>query len=281
MITFFSFPRPFKREFDIIQNNGIKSWLFSTPKAEIILFEDEEGTTKNVAESLGAKYVPEVKCNEFGTPILSDIIAKAQNQAQGDVLICINPDILLLTDLEKVVDRVKQKFQDFLIVGRRWDLDVKNSIEFIKSDWQRKLREERLKNGKLHRMSGMDYWIFPKHIQFNHPPFTNGRFATDGWLVYEARRRKIPVIDATEIVEIIHQNHYYPQKEKDYYEIERKRNLELAGGLANVLTLRDADWLLTKEGLKRPEFPRRIFPMLSLNPVWRTLLILKRNLSTR
>ncbi len=281
MITFFSFPRPFKEEFNIIQRNAIKSWIASVPEAEIILFEDEEGTTKKVAEELGVKYVSGVVCNEFGTPLLNDIILKARNSAIGDVLVCINPDILLLTDFGKIIETVQKKFRDFLIVGRRKDLDVKALINFEDLNWQKKLREDVLQRGKWHRMSGMDYWIFPKHIQFNHPAFTNGRFATDGWLVYQARRMKISVIDATDMVEIIHQNHYYPQKEKDYYEVERKRNLELSGGLANVLTLRDANWLLTKNGLQRPGFPRRFFSMMSLCPVWRAFLILKRNFSTK
>lgn len=280
MITFFTFPRPFKGEFDIIQKNAIKSWRACVPTAEIILFEDEEGTTKKVAEELNAKYIAGVALNEFGTPLLNDIILKTQEAAAGDVLICINPDILLLTDIGEVISAVQKKFRDFLIVGRRQDMDVKESISF-EAGWREKLRTEVSEKGKLHRMSGMDYWIFPKHIQFNHPAFTNGRFATDGWLVYKARRMKIPVIDATDMVEIIHQNHYYPQKEKDYYEIERKRNLELSGGLANVLTLRDADWLLTKSGLRKPGFPRRIFPMMSLCPAWRTFLKIKRYFSTR
>lgn len=281
MITFFSSPRPFRGQFDIIQRNAILSWKSVMPECEIILFEDEEETTKKVAEELGTKYISGIACNEFGTFLLNDIISKTQESATGDVLVYINPDILLLTDLGKIIQIVQKKFRDFLIVGRRWDLDTKESIDFEKSDWQERLRDEVLRRGKLHRMSGMDYWIFPKHIRFNHPPFTNGRFATDGWLVYQARRRKIPVIDATKVVEIIHQNHYYPQKEKNYYEIERKRNIELSGGLANVLTLRDADWLLTKKGLQRPGFPRIIFPTLSLCPIWRIFLTLKRMFSTK
>lgn len=281
MITFFSFPRPFKGEFDIIQRNAIKSWIVSVPEVEIILFEDEEGTTKRVADELGTKYISGVAINEFGTPLLNDIILKAQEASVGDVLVCINPDIILLTDFEETVAAVQNKFRDFLIVGRRHDMDVKEPIDFKNPDWEQELRSQVSDRGRLHGMSGMDYWIFPKHIRFNHPAFTNGRFATDGWLVYKARRMNIPVVDATEAVEIIHQNHYYPQKEKDYYEIERKRNLELSGGLANVLTLRDADWLLTKSGLKRPGFPRRIFSMMSLCPTWRIFLKIKRYFSTR
>ncbi len=59
---------------------------------------------------------------------------------------------------------------------------------------------------------------------------------------------------------------------------EWKRNIEIAGGLTNMLTLRDADWILTNDGLKRPDLPMRLFSMLSLYYPWRALLAVKRKL---
>jgi len=65
----------------------------------------------------------------------------------------------------------------------------------------------------------------------------------DSWLIYKARTLKIPVIDVTELITIIHQTHNYPRKKKPFFEIERKRNLKLAGGFSRMCTLRDTDWV--------------------------------------
>ena len=55
-------------------------------------------------------------------------------------------------------------------------------------------------------------------------------------------------------------------------------NIEIAGGMMNMLTLRDADWVLGKKGLNRPEFPQRIFSLLSLCYPWKVLLSVKRKI---
>lgn len=279
MITFFSSPRPFRGHFDAIQRNAILSWKSVMPKCEIILFEDEEGTTKKVAEEFGTRYISNIACNEFGTPLLSDLIDKAQKFAQGEILAYINTDIILLSDFAEILKKVKEQWENsFLIVGRRWDLNITEPINFKEADWAEKMKERLFRSGKLHGFSGMDYYISPRHIQFNHPPFVNGRFTADGWLVWRAKSMGIPVIDATEIITIIHQNHHAPQKEKNCYETERKRSVQLAGGFSHILTLRDADWILTANGFRKPEFPRRIFSELSLFPPWALLLALKRKL---
>ncbi len=210
------------------------------------------------------------------SPAIETIAVK---NASFEILAKVNADNILMNDFLSTIQQIQKiKLNSFLIVGQRWDLDIKELIQFEDPDWQEKLREVLSKEGKLHGLSGMDYWIFSRNIQFNTPPFTEGRFATDGWLVYKAKTFKIPIIDATEVINIIHQNHYYPQKKKSFYEIERKRNIKLAGGYSRILTLRDADWILTSQGLKRPGFPRRIFAELSLFFPWRFLLSIKRNL---
>lgn len=281
MLTIFSSPRPFKGHFNIIQRNAIKSWTLLKSKCEIILFEDEGGTTKKVAEDFSIKCITDVACNEFGTPLLSDIIAKTQKFAKNEILAYVNPDIILMDDFTEAIKIVKESYKNsFLIVGRRWDLDVRELIDFNETDWKEKLKETLLKNGKIHGLSGMDYWIFPRDIQFNHPPFTNGRWVTDGWLVYQARSRGMPVIDASDIVMAIHQNHPYPQQKKSFYVLEMQRNLKLAGGFSNIMTLRDADWILDSKGLKKPSFPRCIFAKLSLFYPWRLILALKRKLQS-
>jgi hypothetical protein len=90
------------------------------------------------------------------------------------------------------------------------------------------------------------------------------------------------VIDATEVITVLHQKHDYshsPYGERDRVGgPEEEKSLKLAGGLSHMLTLRDADWILISQGLKRPKFPRIIFSKLSLFYPWRLILAIKRRL---
>lgn len=280
MITIFSTPRPFKGPFDIIQRNAIKSWLELRPKCEIILFEDEERTTGKVAEEFGVKYIKDFTCNEFGTPLLNDVFEKARRSAKHEILAQVNTDIILMNDFLGAISQIKKHIKEkpFLMVGRRWDLDFKEPLNFKEDNWERELQDRATKKGSLHGFSGMDYWVFPRDFSFNLPAFVVGRPGIDSWLIYRVRSLRIPVIDATKMITIVHQNHNYPRKKSSFFESEKQRNLKLAGGFSNMLTLRDADWILTTDGLKRPPFPRRILPMISLFYPWRLLLSFKRRL---
>ncbi len=280
MITIFTNPRPFVGIFDNIQRNAIKSWMRLQPECEIVLFEDEQGTTSKVAEEFGLKCIMDCRHNEFGTPLLDDVFAKVQKAARGEIIAQVNADIILMNDFVEAVNRAKEILngKKFFMIGRRWDLDVNGAIDFDKADWKKKLLEDVKKQGKLHGLAGLDYWVFPRVFQFNPPAFIIGRPGMDSWLIFQARRLKVPVIDATEMVTIIHQNHNYPRKKSDSFGIEVQRNLDLAGGLTNTFTLRDADWALTGKGLTRPKFPKRIFSILSLFYPWQLLLSVKRKI---
>ena len=168
--------------------------------------------------------------------------------------------------------------------GRRWDLDIKEEIDF-NTDWEEKLRENIFKSGKLHKPSGMDYCVFSRNLPHNLPPFAVGRPGWDNWLIYHIRSLKIPVIDATEVITVLHQKHDYshsPYGKRDKVGgPEEERSLKLAGGLSHMLTLRDADWVLISQGLTKPPFPRRIFSELSLFYPWRVILALKRKLQSK
>ncbi len=277
MITIFAIPRPFQGHFNIIQRNGIRSWTLLKPKCEIILLGNEVGTAK-VAKESSACHISEVARNEFGTPLLNDMFALVQKVAKGEIIAMLNPDIILMSDFTKAVKQILQEIQKkpFLMVGQRWNLNIKEPIQFDEGNWEQKLRERIAKEGKLLGPSGMDYLVFPRSLQINPPPIIMGRVGVDNWLVYWAKSHKIPVIDATKVVDIVHQNHDYPKKKKNFYKIENQRNIKAIGGFSKMATLRDVDLLLTKEGLKKLPFLRRIFGKLTLFYPWRTLLGIKR-----
>lgn len=278
MLTIFTIPKPFTGHNKIIQRNAVQSWKRIKPECEIILFGNDEGVAE-IAHELNIKHIPEVEKNEFGTPLLSSAFDLAQKLAMHDTLMYVNADIIFMPDIMTAVRKIGKK--DFLICGRRWDLDILGEIDFNNNTWIATLLNDINTMGVLHGLSGMDYFIFPKNL-INMPAFAVGRPGWDTWLIYNMRVKNIPVIDATQAITIIHQNHDYSHskfgEKKRIGGPERLRNIEIAGGVTCMLTLRDADWELGENGLRRPEFPKRFFSLLSLFYPWRLLLLIKRNL---
>ncbi len=279
MLTIFSIPKPFCGHAEVIQTNAIHSWATLSPKCEIILFGNEKGIDV-IAAKFGITHIPMIKRNEYGTPLISDAFSKAKEIAKYKKLAYINSDIILMNDFTKAIEKNKEPL--FLMIGQRWDAEIKEKINFNKPDWADKLCIYIKAKGKLHGPSGIDYFVFPCELQFDLPAFTVGRIGWDNWLIYHIRSLGIPIIDATRVVTAIHQNHDYshsPWGKKSRVEgPETQRNLKLIGDLSNMLTIRDADWILTLNGLEKPEFLRRILLGLSLFYPWRKIISIKRSL---
>ena len=279
MLTIFSIPKPFCGYTEIIQTNAIHSWTTLFPKCEVILFGDEKGID-DIVTKFGITHIPMIKRNEFGTPLISDAFNKAKKISKYEKLAYINADIILMNDFIKAIEKIKAPL--FLMIGQRWDVEIKENINFNEPNWADKLCSYIKSKGKLHGPSGIDYFVFPRKLQFNLPPFTVGRIGWDNWLIYYIRSLRIPVIDGTKVITAIHQNHDYshsPWGKKSRVEgPETQRNLKLIGDFSNMLTLRDADWILTPNSLERPGFLRRILSGLSLFYPWRLLLSIKRRL---
>ena len=275
MITIFSIPKPFKGHIDIIQRNAIQSWLKLESKCEVVLFGDDEGVAE-VAEEFRALHVPEVEKNEFGTPLLSSAFNLAQKIAKNDILVYINSDIILMSNFIQAIKRINLDL--FLMNGRRCDIDITKLIDFNDVIWEKDLLEEIKNRGTIHGYSGIDYFVFPRNLPHSLPDFAVGRPGWDNWLIYQIKSLKISVIDATAVVTAVHQNHESIYKNKIK---ENKKNFDLAGGLSKMCTLREADLILTKDGIRKPFFPRIIFSKLALFYPWRKILAIKRKVFSK
>jgi len=250
MLTIFSTLKPFQDNIKITQTNAIRSWVALRPACEIILFGDEEGIAEIAGES-GIKQVATVERNEYGTPLVSSMFKITQDMAGNNLLCYVNADIILMSDFTAAVKRIT--LPHFLMVGRRWDIDIDELFDFRKGGWDKELKTKIGMEGKLHGIAGIDYFVFPKGLYNDIPPLAVGRPGWDNWLIYHTRFRKIPVIDATGAIAAVHQNHGhadFPGGDKGFWAgPEAKRNVELAGGIDHAFHIGFADRKLDREKL--------------------------------
>lgn len=206
-ITIFTMPRSFESPFKIIQYNAIRSWLALDPVPEIILCGDEEGVAE-VAVELNVIHIPNINLSETGSPLIDSVFSVSKFKANNDVLACVNSDIILLNDFLDTLDIVTSVFPHrFMIVGQRWDIEIPEYINFSNSAWEEILRVETMLYGKLHPTCGIDYFVFEKKIEIKMLPFPVGRTCWDNWFVSQALHAGINVVDATEKIFAVHQEH--------------------------------------------------------------------------
>ena len=246
-LTIFSAPKPFTNpHIALIQRNAIQSWAALGPDVQVILLGEEDGLAE-AAASLGVQHLPDVQRNANGTPLVSSMFSLARQHSGSPLLACVNADILLMPDFVSCARLVHEQVGQFLMVGQRWDLNVTQPLEF-NPGWPERLRERTLREGKLHRASGSDYFIFPRDCFSDMPPFAIGRAGWDNWMIYAGRLRGWPVVDASEDILIIHQNHDYshlPGGQPHYRLPETFENVRLAGGKRAIFELPDASHRLS------------------------------------
>lgn len=201
---------------------------------------------KEAAAKIRAGWLP-VHTNEFGTPLLNSAFEQAREAARHRLLCYINADIVLLSDFLPAIQNINLK--RFLVGGQRWNLDVSHPLDFEDPEWERRIRQRVSQEGVLYPVYGMDYFVFPRESELTHlPAFAVGRPKWDNWMIFNARRLGIPVIDVTQGVTVVHQNHDYAhvkdRKGTHWEGAEADRNLALAGGENCLLNLADSTHVL-------------------------------------
>ena len=134
------------------------------------------------------------------------------------VTVVINADMILLDDLLASIAHVRDKFDDWLIIGSRYDATFKIDENLFKQDdWQVIIRERALRETVMHNYGGVDYYVsvvsqgnpYKCFTGSIIPPFNYGRSKSDNWIVQTAINNKKHVFDASRTVVAIHQYHSY------------------------------------------------------------------------
>lgn len=270
MLSIFSCPKAFRGHIGIIQRNAMESWKLLVPAPQVILIGNEEGT-KEICRQLGFQHYPDVKCNEYGTPYMSSIFQIGQKESHYLFVCYINSDIILRQDFVRAMEKLIGLKNRFMAVGRRWDVPIKESLKFGHPSWEEELVLLIKKEGKLEHHSAIDCLFFPKGLIVDFPEFTLGRPLWDNWLIFDIKRKKIPIIDYTPVVMLVHQSHDYSHSHLPggvWDGPEAKANLKLAGGYRHAFTIADADYQLTQSGLRKNFFQYYYFLLRTIKVIF-------------
>jgi hypothetical protein len=251
MLTFFTTAKPFRGLSAVIQRNALQSWKLLHPGVEVILFGDDDGAAQVCAE-LGLRHEPNIVVNPSGTKRLDSLFGRAQEMASHELLCYCNCDILLVHDFLKALEDLQSLRSSFLMIGRRWDTGITEPIDFSLPAWDSELLALAQSKGIQRGYHNIDYFVFPRGLYSQVPPLVIGRVGWDPWLVGKAHALGVPVVDASDRVCAIHQNHdygYHPQGITGVWEDgEARRNVDLDRGTRRM-TIEDAPYRLTAEGL--------------------------------
>lgn len=251
--TLLAMPKPFLGHIGVIQRNAIQSWIHLSPRPDIFLFGEESGVAE-IAADLNLHHLRNIARNDFGTPLLSDLLLRARQVAQTDLLCYANSDIILMQEFLNAVVAVQAVFPRFLAVAYRLNIDLTDPLDF-EADAEQKLRHQVLPKGLPGDHTSIDVFVFPRDAFTEVPPLALGRAWFDQWLIKEAHRLGMPVVDVTQVARAIHQNHAYSHIEGGYQTVmsgeEASRSLAMYGGKPHAFTLLNVTHELSHSGAIR------------------------------
>jgi hypothetical protein len=251
-VSLFTVPKPFSGLAVTHQTNALHSWTRLGDRVEVILCGDEDGVA-DAARQIGARHLPDITRNEFGTPLISSAFEAASVASRGRLQCYVNTDIILMSDFLHTLELLS--LPRFVLCGRRWNVELAQPLNFDTPDWERDLRAHVQEHGELHAPEAMDYFVFPRGLIRNMPSFAIGRTVWDNWLLFHARALGAPVIDATSVITIVHQNHTYSHIaggiEGAWRGPEARRNRTLGSEMLFPFSIQDATFELHADGLKR------------------------------
>lgn len=249
MITIFTTAKPFVGKVRISQLNALRSWKALHSEIEVVLFGDGEGY-EEVAKELNLVRIRDVQTSDRGTPLISSMFELAALKGRYPIQAYANCDIILMKDFLEAAGKID--FERFMMVGQRWDIEVDEEIDFKDKQWQKRLKK-RIRPENLHPPTGTDYFLFRRGIWKDLPPMVVGRAGYDNWLIYSCRSKGITVVDASDVVTAVHQNHDYSHlakgKDEAWTGSEAQSNITLSGGYDHIFTITDADLRFTLEGI--------------------------------
>lgn len=238
MLTIYTTCRSFDNpHMSIIQKNAIKSWLQLKPKPQILVMGNDSGA-KETCRELGVTHIDYVCTSPSGIPAFNSMTQIAENMACFDYLLSVSSDIILFQDTLDVLCDLQGT--EFLAGTSRWDATITGPIDFLDPQWSQKIKA----HAKRLAFTGGDYFLFSKGTFSDMPPFLYGQGLID-WGLYNFAHAQNKLMDLSEMVQIIHQNHDATKKDKN----DITHNLQVAQ-ITGGMCLNQARRYLTSNGIQ-------------------------------
>lgn len=209
LMTLFTTFRPLKSKFSI-HLNVIRNWALFVPHVIPVLFNTSTDP-ELIQIALKHKWtiLPVPRVNPNGLPYFKDMFIAARNSTHSTFYGYCNGDILFSSGLHKTLTRlqtVRALFNQTLIIGRRSNFnfsDVKQEAIFHFD----RVESTYLDNSQLFTPDAEDYFfIDAANFPWNSlKDIVIGRPAYDNYIVAEAIRLNVTVIDATQTIPALHQ----------------------------------------------------------------------------
>lgn len=205
-VSLFTYLNPLSARFETTQRNALRSWQMTNPNGEIILANNDL-PLGSLCDEFPQIFQTRKKVQKLGKRGVSmrSIFKRGNSTALFGVQGYLNPETLLIGNLEKIILRVKNRFRRFLLIGRKWQIPSLKDFTF-RDNWLGQLYEKLKTEGKLCGPEEIAYLIFTNDTFFwrDFPPFLLEGTLWENWLIGEALRRKVHVIDISPVITAIH-----------------------------------------------------------------------------
>jgi len=78
---------------------------------------------------------------------------------------------MLTSDFRAAVEVTSKTYNEFLMMGRRWDTNITEPWDFNQAEWDRQLRSLALSTGRLNGPSWVDIFASRVTVLRKMPPF--------------------------------------------------------------------------------------------------------------
>lgn len=188
----------------MIQRQAMQSWEELMPKG-IVLCGNDPGV-ELYARDRQYEHIPDVLCYE-GIPRVDSVFKRVQQMFPDDVLLYANADIVLVPEILLALKAVKRKFDNYLMVGQRWNWNIPVAMIGDDDKWVDRLVEVAITQGELNPSVCIDYFGFKSGLYGEFPPMAIGCYAWDPELLCRARDSGAAIVDVSGVATVIHQDH--------------------------------------------------------------------------
>lgn len=179
--------------------NAIVSWKKVFPEATLITFDGGTGNPM-----IGHRRV-----NHYnGLPLVNEMFGQVYEMSIKGPLLFINSDCILTHSMAGAVAYLSQVKIRWLATGRRSEIEPEDADSVEQASWEEDILAK-YPDPEMLPSCGADWFLYPRSsfTGCKMPPFAIARTCYDNWIIWDAHKRGVKVIDCTNSVTVYHQIH--------------------------------------------------------------------------